>query len=271
MSTLSNTSAVSVACDVVIVFLVAIKCMLHDESSVVSHTSSTAQHPKGNPGDPWDFAHAAFMEAFGAMCFAYVCHHSSFLVFQSLKNPTQKRWNIVTHSSIGTALVLSMILSIAGYAKFQMNTQANVLNNFPEDDGVICFCRLLLAMTMFFTYPMEFFVCRHAWISTVHEGAPYTDMLHYTVTFCIFAVSLFIGITVSDLGFVLELTGGFAATFLGFILPAACWLKLEGGTIFECETLSDGKKLGTIFLLIFGIFTMFSSTGLTIAKQFESH
>ena len=140
-----------------------------------------------------------------------------------------------------------------------------------QDDGVICFCRLLLAMTMFFTYPMEFFVCRHSWISTVHEGQEVTDMLHYTVTIAIFSVSLLIGVTVTDLGFVLELTGGFAATFLGFILPAACWLKLEGGTIFEWETLSDGKKFGTIMLFIFGIFTMFSSTSLTIMKQIEGH
>jgi sodium-coupled neutral amino acid transporter 11 len=72
-----------------------------------------------------------------------------------------------------------------------------------------------------------------------------------------------------DLGFVLELTGGFAATFLGFILPAACWLKLEGGTIFECKTLEDGQKMGSIFLLIFGIFTMFTSTGLTLMKAAE--
>lgn len=96
-------------------------------------------------------------------------------------------------------------------------------------------------------------------------------MLHYTVTIAIFSVSLLIGVTVTDLGFVLELTGGFAATFLGFILPAACWLKLEGGTIFEWETLSDGKKFGTIMLFIFGIFTMFSSTSLTIMKQIEGH
>jgi len=133
MSTLSNTSAISVACDIIIVFLVCIKCLAGGETATpVPHVPSAAQHPKGVSADPWDFAHAAYMEAFGAMCFAYVCHHSSFLVFQSLKNPTQKRWNIVTHSSIGTAIVLSMALSIAGYSRFQLDTQANVLNNFPQ-------------------------------------------------------------------------------------------------------------------------------------------
>merc|ERR1712196_642571 len=145
-----------------------------------------------------------------------------------------------------------------------MDTQANVLNNFPVDDAVMTFCRFLLAMTMFFTYPMEFFVCRHSFISVFFEShlkendGVASDLLHYSVTFGIFGVSLFIGVACSDLGFVLELTGGFAATFLGFILPAACWIKLEGGTIFECKTLENGQKMGSIFLFIFGVFTMFA-------------
>jgi len=273
MSSLSSTSAVSVACDVAIVLIVSFKCMIHGATKIepVPHVASDAQHPKGQFGDPWDFAHAAFMEAFGAMCFAFVCHHSAFLVYTSLANPTPKRYNIVCHGSIGVALVLCLTLSCTGYAKFQMDTQANVLNNFAQDDLLMAFCRFLLAMTMFFTYPMEFFVCRHAWISTVHAGWEDTNVLHYSVTVVTWGISLIIGVLCTNLGFVLELTGGFAATFLGFILPAAIYLKLEGGTIFEWETFSNGSKMGAIFLFVFGVFTMITSTGLTILKGIEGH
>jgi len=275
MSSLSYTSAVSVGCDVVIVIVVLFKSLFGadvDPADYVNHTKSAAQHPKGMHVDPWDFAHSAFMQAFGAMCFAYVCQHSCLLVFQSLSNPSTQRWNIVTHISVGTAIIMSMLLSISAYSKFEMETQANVLNNFPQNDGWIAMCRLLLAMTMFFTYPMEFFVCRHSWISTVHEGWEDTNFLHYSVTVCIFGASLLLALLTDDLGFILELTGGFAATFLGFILPAACWLKLEAGGlegVCNCGALSEGKKMGAVFLLIFGIFSMVVCTGLTLYNEFK--
>jgi len=276
MSTLSNTSAISVACDILIVLIVCIKCLLHTGTEITPHVQSTAAHPKGVVADPWDFAHSAFLEAFGAMCFAFVCHHSSFLVYMSLKNPTTKRWSIVSHSSIGVALFLCLTLSIVGYSKFQMDTQANILNNFPKKDATANFCRFLLALTMFFTYPMEFFVCRHCYLSTVHEGQEISNFLHYTVTVVIWAVCLVIGVSFTDLGFVLSLTGGFAATFLGFILPALCYLCIENmGTgkpywgVFEWETLSDGTKMGALFLLVFGIIAMFCSTGMTFYDEFS--
>lgn len=64
-------------------------------------------------------------KAFGAMCFAFVCHHSSFLVYTSLKNPTPFRWNLVTHISIGTALTLCVILSSVGYSEFQVRVSCS--------------------------------------------------------------------------------------------------------------------------------------------------
>jgi len=55
-------------------------------------------------------------------------------------------------------------------------SQANVLNNFPNDDAAANVCRLLLAITMFFTYPMEFFVARHALVSCYWEGASHASL-----------------------------------------------------------------------------------------------
>lgn len=277
MGSLSHTSAVSVMADVLIVAIVCIKCLIHtDTGNYAPHTQKGMSHPKGMTVDPWDFAHSAWMEAFGAMCFAFVCHHSAFLVYCSLKNNTMKRYDIVAHGSIFISLFLCVTFSTVGYWKFQMNTQANLLNNFGTCDLTANFCRFLLALTMFFTYPMEFFVTRHAFLSTAYEGKEISDCVHYTTTIVIWAICLFIGVATSDLGFVLELTGGFAATFLGFILPAACYLCVANEKeqkpawgIFQWETLSNGTKMGAIFLLVFGCFAMVSSTSLTILNAIE--
>jgi len=262
MSSLSATSLISISSDLLLVIIICVKTITDDASSLPPPDVSAHQADQ----DPWAFTHAAYIEAFGAMCFAFVCQHSSFLVYCSLKNPTNYRWTLTTHVSIGVALTLCVIFSIFGYAKFQTGTKANLLNNFRVDDIAANFCRLLLALTMFFTYPMEFFVCRHSYMSTVYAGQEVTPVRHVVVSLVIWAVSVFVGVAVSDLGFVLELTGGFAATFLGFILPAACYLRVEPGSVLEMATLSHVGKLRAIFLFVFGVAAMILTTSLTLKR-----
>ena len=91
-------------------------------------------------------------------------------------------------------------------------------------------------------------------------------MRHVVVSTAIFLASLVIGVAVKDLGIVLELTGGFSATFLGFILPASCYLRLEPGKMSELATWQSPNKVGALVLLIFGIVAMISSTTLTLIK-----
>ena len=78
--------------------------------------------------------------------FAFVCHHSTFLIYNSLKD--KSKWNCVTNASVWVAAALCAMLGISGYLGFLDETKGDVLNNFPEDDGVMQFARLLLAVTM---------------------------------------------------------------------------------------------------------------------------
>ena len=80
------------------------------------------------------------------------------------------RWLMVTNISIGFALTACITLSSTGYAAFQNDTKANLLSNFSPDDTAINVCRFCLAITMFLTYPMEFFVVRHCFLSLVWAG-----------------------------------------------------------------------------------------------------
>ena len=52
-----------------------------------------------------------------------MCHHNTFLIHSSLENPTEKRWNIVTHLSIVFAMALMLLVGILGYATFTGYTQ----------------------------------------------------------------------------------------------------------------------------------------------------
>ena len=54
---------------------------------------------------------------------AYMCHHNSFLIYDSLVEPSEKRWGLVTHSSVLFAMACTLILGITGYATFTGHTQ----------------------------------------------------------------------------------------------------------------------------------------------------
>jgi len=95
-------------------------------------------------------------------------------------------------------------------------------------------------------------------------------MMHVVVSLIWFTFVLFVGVAVTDLGLILELTGGFSATFLAFILPAACYLRLEPGKILRTETLKNAGKMQAIGLFFFGVVAMTTSTSLTLIKAFSS-
>lgn len=270
MSALSKTSAVSISADMLIILIVVCKAIAGAESAEEEVDAACMGHPRAHVEAKWSFSHVQFMQAFGAMSFAYVCHHSTFLVYTSLKDPTPARWLKVTNISIGFAICASLILSISGYAAFGTQTKANILSNFPIKDAGINVARICLALTMFFTFPMEFFVVRHATFAIATPGKPVSAMMHVVVSLIWFTFVLFVGVAVTDLGLILELTGGFSATFLAFILPAACYLRLEPGKILRTETLKNAGKMQAIGLFFFGVVAMTTSTSLTLIKAFSS-
>jgi sodium-coupled neutral amino acid transporter 11 len=69
-----------------------------------------------------------------------------------------------------------------------------------------------------------------------------------------------VSLLTSDLGIVLELTGGCSATALAYILPPVCFLKLSSGQWWS------RKKLPAVLCVGFGIAVMILSTILSIIK-----
>eukprot|EP01060_Flectonema_neradi_P004234 TRINITY_DN12764_c0_g1_i1.p1 TRINITY_DN12764_c0_g1~~TRINITY_DN12764_c0_g1_i1.p1 ORF type:complete len:708 (+),score=92.77 TRINITY_DN12764_c0_g1_i1:69-2192(+) len=168
------------------------------------------------------FAQKNVFQSMGVISFAYVCHHSSFLVRNSLKDKSQ--WRNVVYISVSTATFLSIVMSCFGYWSFAWCTRPDILNNFMDSDTVANVARVTLALTMFFTFPMELFVVRQAVTSLAFKGK---HNYHYRVTALIFVVTLVPGLLLStdQLGLVLEFTGGVAASLLGFILPGILWFS----------------------------------------------
>lgn len=141
MANLSFTSFSSVLADVILVILVAVFSPM--------------------PNNVGDIFKAIFKNAFNSRLFiglgvlstAMACQHSAFIVSGSLEDKTPERWGRVTFRSIGVAWLLCTIMGVTGYLGFEEDTKGDILNNFDEDSKVANGGRILLAITMFFTYP----------------------------------------------------------------------------------------------------------------------
>lgn len=59
---------------------------------------------------------------------AFMCHHNTFLVYQSMQNASLELWQHVTHISVGFALIISALFGLAGYATFRALSQGTYVH-----------------------------------------------------------------------------------------------------------------------------------------------
>nr|CAG8471477.1 6828_t:CDS:2 [Entrophospora candida] len=210
-------------------------------ASVVIEGPQVDDSLKGNPDTRWKFIQPQ--------------------VFQ----PTLKRFEAVTHLSTGISMLACMLMALFGYLVFTDKTQGNILNNFPQNNFIINIARFCFGFNMFTTLPLEVFVCREVIIKYYYPNEMYLLKRHVIITTLLVAGAMFISLLTNDLGIVLELTGGFSATALAFILPPACFLKLTSGKWYS------RKKLPAVACVGFGVSVMILSTTLSITKIINNY
>ncbi|KAK3912909.1 ESF1-like protein [Frankliniella fusca] len=203
--------------------------------------------------DAYRFANWDIIPAIGIMSFAFMCHHNTFLIYGSIENASQKKWDRVTHASLSASFVVSAMFGIAGYATFTGLSQGDLLENYCWDDDLMNVSRLMFSGTILLTYPIECLVTREVVINTFfpRDKEPGNERAawyrHVAITLAIVILTYFLSMSTDCLGVVLELNGVLAAVPLAFVLPAICYLKLEQGSIISKQ------KLPAVGLAVFGL------------------
>lgn len=222
MAMLSFTSFSSVLADVFLVILVALFAPY--------------------PGSLGDILKAIFENAvnsrlfigLGVLSTAMACQHSAFIVSGSLDDRTPERWSRVTFRSISIAWLLCTIMGTTGYLGFEEETKGDILNNFDDDSKTANGGRILLAITMFFTYPMEMFVARHVIVQLFLSGdmdGPNPNRWcnrRVIVTLSLYVATLIPALFLDDLGPVLSLTGSIGASCVSYISTGLVYLGING-------------------------------------------
>ncbi|XP_048871431.1 putative sodium-coupled neutral amino acid transporter 11 isoform X2 [Brienomyrus brachyistius] len=205
----------------------------------------------------WTFAHWNAIQAIGVMSSGFICHHNSFMIYGSLKEPTLGTWSRVTHFSVSSAALISLLFATAGYATFTGYTQGDIFENYCRSDDLATFGRFCFGICIVTTFPLECFVTREV-VSNVFFRGVLSNIAHVVVTVVIIAVSTVISLTYDCLGIVLELNGVLCATPLIFVIPSACYLKLSSSRWFQ------GENLVCCILLLVGVCVMVIGLAMTV-------
>lgn len=185
-----------------------------------------------------------------------MCHHNTILLNGWIHEANQKKWYIITHASILTNLIVSVLFGLAGCITITAYSHGDLLENYCWNDDLMNLSHVLFSSTILLTFPIECFVTRevleHSLFPRDEKNVPMSVKFHYTSTLTIIAVTYLIPISKDCLGVVLELNVSFLEAFLAlssnsllceqgvlaavplaYVLPALCYLKLEEGTSFQ--------------------------------------
>ncbi|KAI9490783.1 transmembrane amino acid transporter protein-domain-containing protein [Zychaea mexicana] len=218
IGSLARWSIVSVMCLPIIIVTILIRAPAYYDPS--------SRHHDYNSNDPTWVGKDVF-GAMGIMAFAFTCAQVAFNNFLTLKDQSHNAWRHSTIMSTSMSWTVSMVFAVVGYVCFGTDVKSNLFQNFAEDDVLINIGRFALGFSMIFTIPMCFYPTREAVQKSLgFETATKqpTQVQHYIVTVVVFVILMATGITVNSLGKVYSLAGGFAATTLSNILPAAAHL-----------------------------------------------
>jgi sodium-coupled neutral amino acid transporter 11 len=251
MASLAFTSVLSVSADVLLVFFVAI---FSPVGEAVGNAGGFVEVLKQNS------VTSRLFIGLGILSTAMACQHSAFIVSGSLHKKTSARWATATFWSITTSTILCLILGVCGYLGFLDETMGDILNNFAPNSLEANAARTLLAITMFFTYPMDMFVARHVVLKLMFDG----DVGHvinekgetipkaklwgivtrrHKCTLAIYVATLLPALVVNDLGPVLSITGSLGGSCLCYIGPGLVYLGVNGDAFLSylASLLVDSK------------------------------
>jgi sodium-coupled neutral amino acid transporter 11 len=245
ISQLAATSFLSVTADLFLVVIIMI----------FSPVQSTVQDYGGMGAVLKDFwIDGRCFIGLGVLSTAMACQHSAFLISGSLQDNTPARWAAVTGRSLTVAALLSILLGIFGFLGYLEETEGDILNNFERGSPAVNGARALLAITMFFTYPMESFVARHVVVQLFYNGSldnasvgpngeqvPEQKFLgllgrRELITLGLYVMALAPALIVDDLGPVLSLTGSLGASCIAYIAPGLAYLGVNGSDFLDRAT-----------------------------------
>ncbi|CAJ1963717.1 unnamed protein product [Cylindrotheca closterium] len=151
---------------------------------------------------------------------AYIAHFNAPKFFKELKNNTLERFNMVTSASFGISIAFYCIVSSLAFLTFGSNCASMVLDSYSSKDSLLLAGRFAVAVSLIFSYPLMFQGSRDGLLDLVRvPEEKRTNGLLNKLTLVLVAAITYVASQVTDLTFVLSMSGALLGTSLIFIFP----------------------------------------------------
>ncbi|KAJ1950213.1 hypothetical protein EC988_004471 [Linderina pennispora] len=165
--------------------------------------------------------------ALGMLSFSFCSSHAAFQNFLGLEVRSLQNWRKCTMIATWAALVICCSFAVIGLMSFGSGVQANIFQNFPQNDPYVNVARLLFCLTLVLTFPLTFYPARDTLTHMLHIDQPQLARLSTREMVCsltLFGLVIAAATQCTDLGMAYELVGAATATVIGFVFPALIFL-----------------------------------------------
>eukprot|EP01083_Nonionella_stella_P022252 61556_1 len=181
----------------------------------------------------------SFMTILPIYTFGFLCHQNAFSITNELSNSNMNRLNIVNVSSISIVVVVYALISMCSYYSFGDKTLSDALDNYPQDKTIFIVTRLLLAVSMLFTFPVSCHPARESISSLIFKvKAEQLSTWRYNVlTYAIVFVTYGVAMVVQDIAMVFSFIGATSGTIISYIYPGLIYyfmFKENSSHRFSC-------------------------------------
>ncbi|CAG4941204.1 unnamed protein product [Colias eurytheme] len=164
-------------------------------------------------------------------------------------------------------MVLYTILGLFGYLRYGDELRGSITLNLPIDDWPAIFAKIFIALSIFLTYPLHFFVVVGV-LTRFIEPHIRKEYRNITQIFGRTAVVLFcggVGVALPMLEHITNLVGALFYSTLGLIIPGVV------ETIFRWEDLGKYNWIlwKNVLIVVFGVFCAISGCTVTVLDIIE--
>lgn len=159
---------------------------------------------------------------FAAMIFeAFVCHYNAPRFLNELQDPTMTRFRYVVSNAFGFSSFIYVLMTTFGFLTFGGNCDGYILNNYSTNDKLATICRVAIAFSILFTYPITFMGFRDGVLDVLELPQPQQTSTNINIiTIFLLIVVTILAAIFTDLGLINAVGGGTLATAIVFVFPA---------------------------------------------------
>ncbi|KAF0992617.1 hypothetical protein HZS_5349 [Henneguya salminicola] len=176
------------------------------------------------------------------------------------------RFTTVSHISIFISSTLFVMIALSGFVSFGGSVEANLLNNYCEEDISALVSRIIFILILVLSIPLNIFTAREGICKIMEKKIQKYPLIPIYIGVVLLIILYLIGGFISNLEAVISITGAIVSIPLTFILPTATFIKLmhDKGIKHRISIILSAT------ILIFGIILFVSGTVLSLIDAFKT-